>query len=238
MSPETPFRRLRENDAVRGRSVSVLLVLCASAVCAPALSPARTHRRSPHVEITAIVRVEAAPRRTRHANSREFEELDVRVLSAQPAGAGPAVDMAGPVHVVHDLTCGGAWLEAQPGDRLEIKGEYVHPSRGRDLVHFTHAAGAGACGNGAHADGYLRQAPPEIPSAAAAGVDLFQAVVRPVVARRCLCHEKGGRMYERLPFDDPSVLSTHAAGVRRRLKGDDLAAFEKWMATVAASPTS
>jgi hypothetical protein len=39
-------------------------------------------------------------------------------------------------------------------------------------------------------------------------------------------------MYERLPFDDPSVLSSHAAGVRRRLKGDDLAAFEKWMATV------
>ncbi|HMF09535.1 MAG TPA: hypothetical protein VKJ00_10395, partial [Thermoanaerobaculia bacterium] len=72
-------------------------------------------------------------------------------------------------------------------------------------------------------------------SAVSSREDLFQTTVRPVVARRCVCHEKGGRMYGRLPFDDPSVLSSHAGGVRRRLKGDDLAAFEKWVATLPAS---
>ena len=42
-------------------------------------------------------------------------------------------------------------------------------------------------------------------------------------------------MYARLPFDDPNVLSSHADGVRRRLKGDDLAAFERWLTTLSSS---
>jgi hypothetical protein len=40
-------------------------------------------------------------------------------------------------------------------------------------------------------------------------------------------------MYARLPFDDPNVLSSHSTGALRRLKGDDRATFEKWLATVA-----
>jgi hypothetical protein len=39
-------------------------------------------------------------------------------------------------------------------------------------------------------------------------------------------------MYERLPFDQPLVVSSHAAGVRRRLRGEDLQVFERWMATL------
>jgi hypothetical protein len=30
--------------------------------------------------------------------------------------------------------------------------------------------------------------------------------------------------------DDPAVLSSHVPGVKKRLKGDDLAAFERWIA--------
>lgn len=131
-----------------------------------------------------------------------------------------------------DLSCGGSWLDAKPGDRIEIKSEYVHPARGRDLLHFTHAADGRCAGAAAHPDGYIRPAPLDL--AAAAG-DLFQAVIRPVLARRCLCHQKGGKMYERLPFDDPTVVSSHADGVRRRLKGDDLAAIENWLKALQAS---
>ncbi len=215
---------------------------------APASSRSRSHRRSLHAEITAVARVETAPRRTTHTNHREFEELDVLIVSAEPAadrGTGDpilAIDTKTPVHVVHDLSCGGEWLDAKPGDRLEIKGEYVHPPRGGDLIHFTHPASAAGCGPATHADGYIRLA--AVPSAAGApapagGEDLFVTAIRPVLARHCApCHEKGGKMYARLPFDQPSVLSSHAAGVRKRLKGDDLAAFEKWMATLSASPAS
>ena len=63
--------------------------------------------------------------------------------------------------------------------------------------------------------------------------DLFATVVRPVVKEHCApCHEPGGKMYGRLPFDDPKVLSSHSEGVLRRLKGDDKAAFERWLASL------
>lgn len=40
-------------------------------------------------------------------------------------------------------------------------------------------------------------------------------------------------MYARLPFDDPDVVSSHSPAVLRRLKGDDRAAMEKWLAGLA-----
>lgn len=65
----------------------------------------------------------------------------------------------------------------------------------------------------------------------------FDATVRPILEARCApCHSPGGKMYERLPFDRPDVISSHARGVRRRLKGADLDALEKWLATLPASP--
>ena len=62
----------------------------------------------------------------------------------------------------------------------------------------------------------------------------FATTVRPILATRCApCHNPGGRMYARLPFDDPKVVSSHSQGVLRRLKGDDREALEKWLAGLA-----
>jgi len=72
------------------------------------------------------------------------------------------------------------------------------------------------------------------PGTADAPVDaVFAATVRPVLSRTCTpCHEKGGRMYERLPFDDPSVVASHATPVLRRLKEPkDKEVVEAWLAS-------
>jgi hypothetical protein len=60
---------------------------------------------------------------------------------------------------------------------------------------------------------------------------VFESEIRPILVAHCApCHEPGGKMYARLPFDDPAVLSSHEPGVKKRLKGDDLKAFERWLA--------
>lgn len=76
----------------------------------------------------------------------------------------------------------------------------------------------------------VSQEPAEPPPPAAAP-DEFRATIRPILSARCgQCHDPGGKMYARLPFDDPGVVSSHSDGVLRRLKGDDRAAMEKWLA--------
>ena len=81
--------------------------------------------------------------------------------------------------------------------------------------------------------------PTEAPAAPTAAPATFEATVRPILAVKCApCHNPGGKMYGRLPFDQPSVVSSHADGVRRRLKGEDLQAFERWLATLAPAPQS
>ncbi|HKA37635.1 MAG TPA: hypothetical protein VKH43_12500 [Thermoanaerobaculia bacterium] len=93
-------------------------------------------------------------------------------------------------------------------------------------------------------------APPSIPTAAATPAppaatppptqvaDLFATTVRPVVQAHCApCHEPGGKMYARLPFDDPKVLSSHSEGVLRRLKGEDKEAFQRWVASLSQQST-
>ena len=75
-------------------------------------------------------------------------------------------------------------------------------------------------------------APTAVPSAAPAAEPVtFEAAVRPILARRCdPCHNPGGRMYERLPFDDAEVVASHGEGVARRLKDpEEKAAFERWL---------
>ncbi len=63
------------------------------------------------------------------------------------------------------------------------------------------------------------------------GAEAFATTVRPILRERCApCHEPGGKMYERLPFDNPQTIATHPEGVLKRLKGDDRAAVEKWLA--------
>ena len=65
--------------------------------------------------------------------------------------------------------------------------------------------------------------------------DSFATTVRPILRERCApCHEPGGKMYERLPFDNPQTIATHPEGVLKRLKGEDRAAVEKWLAEAKA----
>jgi hypothetical protein len=81
---------------------------------------------------------------------------------------------------------------------------------------------------------------PEPPPVAAAATplptpapDLFASTVRPVLVTKCApCHEPGGKLYEKLPFDNAGVVAAHAPGILRRLKGEDRAAVEKWMASL------
>ncbi len=66
--------------------------------------------------------------------------------------------------------------------------------------------------------------------------DPFVATVRPILATRCApCHNPGGKMYARLPFDDPKVVASHSEGVLKRLKGEDRATMERWLATLASA---
>ncbi len=67
-------------------------------------------------------------------------------------------------------------------------------------------------------------------------MDAFASTVRPMLAAKCApCHEPGGKMYAKLPFDRPQTISGHAPGVLKRLKGADREAVEKWLASLPAS---
>lgn len=75
--------------------------------------------------------------------------------------------------------------------------------------------------------------PSPVPETPTPVPDLFATVIRPIVQTRCSpCHERGGKMYGRLPFDDPKVLSSHSEGVLRRLKAEDKELFERWLASL------
>jgi len=71
------------------------------------------------------------------------------------------------------------------------------------------------------------------PVAPTAAPDLFASTVRPILLGHCApCHEPGGVMYERLPFDHAEVIASHSAGVLKRIKApDERAAIERWLAT-------
>ena len=73
-----------------------------------------------------------------------------------------------------------------------------------------------------------------VPATTTSSAPAFSTTIRPILATRCApCHNPGGRMYARLPFDDPNVVSSHSSGVLRRLKDGDRAAMEKWLASLA-----
>jgi hypothetical protein len=250
----------------RGSAAVGLLLLAAALylVASDVLARRRSSHKNPHAEITATAEVSKAPRRSTHSNGRTFEELEVRLLSVDPPTpphGGFTFETTKPIRVVHDLTCGGAWVDARVGDRLDLRGEYVHTPDGNDLVHFTHPAGAvEGCGTGTstHPDGYLRPhreaaAASEAPAAAPAKTDWaaspaeprgipesslasFRQNLRPILSTRCApCHEPGGKMYGRLPFDDPATVASHWQRMGTRLKGDDLAALKTWAAELDAA---
>ena len=67
----------------------------------------------------------------------------------------------------------------------------------------------------------------------AAPTEAFASTVRPLLAAKCApCHEPGGKMYSKLPFDRPETIAGHAAGVLKRLKGSDREAVERWLASL------
>ena len=83
----------------------------------------------------------------------------------------------------------------------------------------------------AAAPAVLAAAAPAAPTVS--GRDAFTASVRPVLLNRCApCHEPGGQMYGKLPFDDAGVVSAHPEGVLKRLKDADREAVEKWLAAL------
>lgn len=73
------------------------------------------------------------------------------------------------------------------------------------------------------------RAPAPASAPVAAAPDPFHASVKPILAKKCApCHNPGGQMYAKLPFDDRGTVASHLPGIRKRLKGDDLKAFETW----------
>lgn len=139
--------------------LALLLVLAAS----PAAAAKKPSRKSPHTQIAAVCRVETAPARKTHKNDRTFLEFDVTIVSYERVPGDTSSDPAlairqdRRIHVVHDLSCGGAPVVLAPGDAAWIRGEYVAVPDGKDLIHFTHPAD-GSCGAaGAHPDGGIKK---------------------------------------------------------------------------------
>ncbi len=94
----------------------------------------------------------------------------------------------------------------------------------------------GAALAGPHGPRFVSVPKPVSPKAEtpAAAPDAFRATVRPILATRCApCHNPGGQMYARMPFDDPKVVSSHSQGILRRLKGDDREAMVRWLSGLA-----
>lgn len=140
-------------------ALALALLFCAL----PLQAAKRPSRKSPHTQIVAVCRVETAPAEKTHRNRRTFLEFDVTIVSYArvpgDAAADPALAIRQDrrIHVVHDLSCGGARVALAKGDAAEIRGEYVAVPNGKDLIHFTHPAD-GSCGRkGGHPDGGIRR---------------------------------------------------------------------------------
>jgi len=49
----------------------------------------------------------------------------------------------------------------------------------------------------------------------------FKTMIQPIFEKRCNpCHFPGGKMYEKMPFDNPKTIMNHEAGILRRIKDD------------------
>jgi uncharacterized membrane protein len=55
--------------------------------------------------------------------------------------------------------------------------------------------------------------------------------VKEMLSRNCTpCHEPGGKMYEKLPFDNPEVIRTHSEPILKRInKLEDKKLMEDWL---------
>ena len=49
----------------------------------------------------------------------------------------------------------------------------------------------------------------------------FKTLIQPIFEKRCNpCHFPGGKMYEKMPFDNPKTILSHETGILRRIKED------------------
>jgi hypothetical protein len=148
---------------VNAARLTTLAILLALFLPSQLLAARKASRKSPHTQVVAVCRVETAPLEKVHGNRRRFLEFDVTIVSFErvpgDAGADPDLPIRRDrrIHVVHDLSCGGARLALAPGDAAEIRGEYVAVPNGKDLIHFTHPADGSCGGKGAHPDGGIRK---------------------------------------------------------------------------------
>jgi hypothetical protein len=47
----------------------------------------------------------------------------------------------------------------------------------------------------------------------------FKTMIQPIFEKRCNpCHFPGGKMYEKMPFDNPKTILNHEAGILKRIK--------------------
>lgn len=50
----------------------------------------------------------------------------------------------------------------------------------------------------------------------------FSGQVQPIMVRNCSpCHFPGGKMYERMPFDQDTTILNHEAGILKRIKKEE-----------------
>ena len=58
----------------------------------------------------------------------------------------------------------------------------------------------------------------------------FTKQVQPILIKNCSpCHFTGGKMYERMPFDQDTTIINHQAGILKRIKGEDNALIKAFL---------
>jgi len=58
----------------------------------------------------------------------------------------------------------------------------------------------------------------------------FASQVQPILVKNCSpCHFTGGKMYERMPFDQDTTIINHEKGILRRIKGDENALIRSFI---------
>ena len=58
----------------------------------------------------------------------------------------------------------------------------------------------------------------------------FNLQIQPILAKNCSpCHFPGGKMYQRMPFDQDTTIVNHESGVLKRIKGDENAILKAFI---------
>lgn len=54
--------------------------------------------------------------------------------------------------------------------------------------------------------------------------------VRKMLSVSCApCHNPGGKMYDRMPFDNAEVVRSHSSGILGRLEGENKQILQQWL---------